>query len=92
MNKIQRTANKIFTPEFLTLMDSIPHKYVNDNIISEFIKHMDTQLHKKRKSDCLIAVTFYLTSIMADNEKALDISFNAIKKEDDDEKAEQYIQ
>ena len=92
MNKVQCTANKVFTPEFLVLMQSIPPQEVDDKIVSAFIKSMDKSLYKKRLSDCVIALSFYLTSLLVDNEKAFNESFNQIRKFDEDDKVEQYIQ
>jgi len=92
MNKVQQTAGKVFTPEFLILMQSIPPQEVDYKSVSEFIKNMDKHVYKKRLSDCLIALSFYLTSLLIDNEEAFDESFNQIRKFDTEDKTESYIQ
>lgn len=91
MNKVQRTASKVFTPEFMILLQSILQQYVDDDSVSELIKHLDKHANKKKISDCLIALSFYLVSLLSEQEDAFDKSFNHIRKEDADNKTEQYI-
>ena len=92
MNKVQRVAGKVFTPEFLTLITSIPPQYIDNKNIEELMENMSKHLNKKRISDCLLALSNYLASIVAENEEELDATFGHMREEENDVKAERYIQ
>jgi len=91
MNKVQQTAGKVFTPEFLILVQSIPQQYIDEESVSKLIKYLDKHTDKKKISDCLIALSFYLTTIIVNNEDIFDDSFSKIKEMDISIKTEQYI-
>ena len=62
MNKVQRVASQVFTPEFLTLIGSIPKQYVDDEHISELMNSIGKCLDKQRISDCLVALASYFAT------------------------------
>ena len=92
MNKLSMTAPKIFTKEFLIYLDTIPKKHVNTKIQKEIVNQLNTLLDKKKISDCLLVLSFYLTSVMKENEEDFDSLIHYIKNVDADIATKSYIQ
>ena len=86
------TAPKIFTKEFLIYLDNIPKKHINTKLQREIVNQLNTLLDKKRISDCLLVLSFYLTSVMKENEEDFDSLINYIKNVDADIATKSYIQ
>lgn len=92
MNKVQRTASQVFTPEFLSLIGSIPKQYVDDKHISELMNSIGKCLDKQRVSDCVVALTSYFASMLSENEVMLTQSLDEVRKFDAEDKTKSYIQ
>lgn len=91
MNRMQNTAEKVFTPEFLMFLDTIPKKFVKKKKLDILVQMLDKQLDNKRVVDCLLALSFYLTSLVSEHGEDLDITIDMMKDFDDELKTENYI-
>jgi|GEM_PF-4100548 len=91
MSDISQAAGKVFTPEFLTLLQAIPEQDVDDKKLNKIMKEMDGCLHKKKISDCVIVLSTYLADILAQNDDVFNHTFNQIKKCKIENKTNQYI-
>jgi len=91
MSDIRKAAGKVFTPEFLTLLQAIPEQHINDKTLNKIMKEMDGCLCKKRISDCVIVLSTYLADILAQNDEIFDYTFNQIKECKIENKTNQYI-
>jgi len=87
-----KVANKIYTNEFLIFLDTIPRNKTDAKAVLKMANEIGKLLDKKKLATCLLALTFYLPSVIVDNHIDFDRAMEDIKEFKGEGNAEKYIQ
>ena len=88
----RQVAGRIFTEDFLIFLDTIPRSKKKAKIVSKMNHEINNILAHKQIGDCILALTFYLSCILVDNDIDFDLALNDIERFKGEYKTENYIQ
>jgi len=91
LNKYQMVASKVFTSDFLFLLETMPKNKNWLKNIQKLHNQLGEVLDGKQIGDCLLALTAYLSTVLVDNEIDFEKTLNNIEKIKGDIKTENYI-
>jgi len=91
-NKYAKVAGRIYTEDFLIFLDSIPRNKKDAKEILKMTNDINRLLDKKVISNCVLALTFYIATILEDNDIDFDEALDDIQKFKGEYNAENYIQ
>ena len=88
----RQIAGRIFTEDFLIFLDSIPRTKRCAKQVLTMSNKVNKVLADGQIGDCILAITFYLSCILVDNDVDFDKALDDIEKYKGEFKAENYIQ
>jgi len=91
-NKYAKVADRIYTEDFLIFLDSIPRNKKDAQVILKLANDISKLLDKKKLSNCVLALTFYISTMLVDNDIDFDAALDDIQRYKGEYNAENYIQ
>jgi hypothetical protein len=91
-NKYAKVAGRIYSDDFLIFLDSIPRNKKDAQEILKLSNDINGILSKKKISNCILALTFYISTMLIDNDIEFDAALDDIQAIKGEYNAENYIQ
>jgi len=92
LDKYHKTAESIFTEDFLIFLDTIPRARKDKTECIKLYDNLGKVMEKKKISNCILSLTYYLSSLLIDNDIDFEKAMEDIQKYRGQFKIENYIQ
>jgi len=92
MDKYHKTAESIFTEDFLIFLDTVPRTKKDKSECIKLYDSLGVVMDKKKISNCILSLTYYLSAILVNNDIDFEQTMKDIEKYKSEFKIENYIQ
>ena len=92
MDKYHKTAESIFTEDFLIFLDTVPRTKKDQTECIKLYDSLGEVMDKKKISNCILSLTYYLSSLLVENDIDFEKTMKQIEKYKSEFKIENYIQ